>query len=79
MNVKISYLTVRLKLDKLIQKIQSGDQEDPFSAFIMELAADSRIDLETASLIIEKYRREKIRELDYADRMTGKSKDLVSK
>ena len=58
---EVSYPTVRLRLDKLMQKIQLSDQkeEEPFSAFIKGLAADSRIDLETAKIIIEKYRREK--------------------
>ncbi len=58
---EVSYPTVRLRLDKLIQKIEWNDQkkEEPFSAFIKGLAVDSRIDLETAKLIIEKYQQEK--------------------
>ena len=58
---EVSYPTVRLRLDKLIQKIQLNDQkeEEPFSAFIKGLAVDSRIDLETAKLIIEKYQKER--------------------
>ena len=50
---EVSYPTVRLRLDKLIQKIQLADQkkEEPFSAFIKGLAVDSRIDLETAKII----------------------------
>lgn len=57
----VSYPTVRLRLDKLIQKIELSNQqeEEPFSAFIKGLAVDSRIDLETAKLIIEKYKKEK--------------------
>ena len=57
----VSYSTVRLRLDKLIQKIELSNQqeEEPFSAFIKELAVDFRIDLETAKLIIEKYKNEK--------------------
>lgn len=60
---EVSYPTVRLRLDKLIQKIQLNDrkEEEPFSAFIKGLAVDSRIDLETAKLIIDKYRQEKER------------------
>lgn len=48
-------------LDKLIQKIELSDQkeEEPFSTFIKGLAVDSRIDLETAKIIIEKYKKEK--------------------
>lgn len=60
---RVSYPTVRLRLDKLIQKIEMSDQEEdePFQAFIKGLAVDSRIDLETAKIIIEKYKKEKER------------------
>ena len=46
---QVSYPTVRLRLDKLIQKIELNDRktEEPFAAFIKGLAVDSRIDLET--------------------------------
>lgn len=58
---QVSYPTVRLRLDKLIQKIELNDQkaEEPFAAFIKGLAVDSRIDLETAKLILDKYQSEK--------------------
>ena len=58
---QVSYPTVRLRLDKLIQKIALHDQkaEEPFAAFIKGLAVDSRIDLETAKLILDKYQSEK--------------------
>mgnify|MGYP001108433859 CR=1 FL=1 len=58
---EVSYPTVRLRLDKLIQKIELNDQkeEEPFLVFIKGLAVDARIDLETAKMIIEKYKREK--------------------
>lgn len=58
---EVTYPTVRLRLDKLIQKIELNDQkeEEPFSTFIKGLAVDSRIDLETAKIIIEKYKQEK--------------------
>ena len=57
----VSYPTVRLRLDKLIQKIELSDQqkEEPFSAFIKGLAVDGRVDLDTAKLIIDRYQREK--------------------
>ena len=57
---EVSYPTVRLRLDKLIQKIELSDQkkEEPFAAFIKGLAVDSRIDLETAQLIIDKQEKE---------------------
>ena len=58
---EVSYPTVRLRLDKLIQKIQLSDQkeEEPFTAFVKGLAMDSRIDLETAKLIIDKFKQER--------------------
>ena len=58
---EVSYPTVRLRLDKLIQKIEKRKQkeDEPFSTFIKGLAVDSRIDLETAKIIIEKYKQEK--------------------
>ena len=57
---QVSYPTVRL-LDKLIQKIELADQqeEEPFTAFIKGLAVDSRIDVETAKQIIDKYEKER--------------------
>lgn len=59
----VSYPTVRLRLDKLIQKIKMNDkqEEEPFSSFIKGLAVDARIDIETAKIIIEKYKKEKER------------------
>ena len=56
----VSYPTVRLRLDKLIQKVSLSEQkeEEPFLAFIKGLAVDARIDLETAKMIMEKYKKE---------------------
>jgi hypothetical protein len=56
----VSYPTVRLRLDKLIQKIElsSCKQDEPFITFIKGLAIDSKIELETAKVIIEKYKSE---------------------
>ena len=57
----VSYPTVRLRLDKLIQKVSLSEhkEEEPFLAFIKGLAVDARIDLETAKMIMEKYKKEK--------------------
>ena len=57
----VSYPTVRLRLDKLIQKIELADrqEEEPFTAFLKGLAVDGRLELDTAKLIIDKYQREK--------------------
>ena len=57
---EVSYPTVRLRLDRLIQKIQLADQreEEPFLTYIRSLAVDGRIDLETAKDILVRYRKE---------------------
>lgn len=57
----VSYPTVRLRLDKVIQKIQlyENQKQEPFSWFIKTLAVESKIDLETAKIIIEKYEESK--------------------
>ncbi|NMF03687.1 DUF2089 family protein [Clostridium beijerinckii] len=58
---EVSYPTVRLRLDKIIQKIKmyENQKQEPFSAFIKTLAVESKIDLETAKIIIEKYKESK--------------------
>ena len=58
---KVSYPTVRLRLDKLVQKIELNDKEEkePFTNFVKELALNEKLDLETAKLIIDEYKKEK--------------------
>ncbi|WP_054958479.1 DUF2089 family protein [Paenibacillus dakarensis] len=57
---KVSYPTVRLRLDKLIQKIEVNNnlENEEFIGFIKKLSIDERISLEDAKLIIEKYKKE---------------------
>ncbi|AVP64771.1 hypothetical protein C3B64_11050 [Clostridium botulinum] len=57
----VSYPTVRLRLDKLIQNIEINDKKlnEPFISFIKELSLDEKIDLDTAKLIINEYKKEK--------------------
>lgn len=57
----VSYPTVRIRLDRLIQKIKLNDEIDneEFIKFIKRLSIDDRINLEEAKLIIEKYKKEK--------------------
>lgn len=57
----VSYPTVRIKLDRLIEKIKLSSAEDneAFIQFIKKMAIDDRINLEEAKLIIEKYKSEK--------------------
>ena len=54
----VSYPTVRLRLDKIIQNIELQEKEDsqPFSTFVMKLVIDDKIDLEVAKSIVDKYK-----------------------
>ncbi len=55
----VSYPTVRLRLDRLIQKIQAAEteQKEPYVQLIKKLAIDDRMDVETAKLLIDEYRK----------------------
>jgi len=56
----ISYPTARKRLDKIIQKVKVDDSdEEPYIAFIKQLAIDEKIDLESAKLLIDAYRNDK--------------------
>lgn len=57
----VSYPTVRLRLDRLIEKIRLAETEgeDPYVAQIKRLALDGRLDYETAKLLISEYRKTK--------------------
>lgn len=57
----VSYPTVRIRLDKLIEKIKiaDNDEDDTFIAFIKYLAIEEKIDIDIARLLIEVYRKEK--------------------
>lgn len=57
----VTYPTMRNRLDKLIEKIKVYDQEenDNFIEKIKILTIDDKIDLETAKILIEEYRRSK--------------------
>lgn len=59
----VTYPTVRLRLDKLIQKIHLNDKEfkEPYIALIKKMAIDEKIDLETAKILIREYKK-KIKE-----------------
>ncbi|MEK4867918.1 DUF2089 family protein [Bacillus sp. FSL E2-8895] len=58
---EVSYPTVRLKLDRLIDKIKMNDavENEEFIKFIKGLSIDDRISVEDAKLIIEKYKQER--------------------
>ena len=57
----VTYPTVRLRLDKLIEKIEAQEQEEtaPYVKLIKKLALEDRIDFEAAKLLISTYRKEK--------------------
>ncbi|WP_431803239.1 DUF2089 family protein [Halobacillus andaensis] len=58
---EVSYPTVRIRLDRLIEKIKINDaiENQEFIKFIKNLSIDDRISLEDAKLIIEKYKKER--------------------
>ncbi len=55
----VSYPTVRLKLDKLIQKIKMSDEQaqDPYIVLIKRLAIDEKLDFETAKILITEFKK----------------------
>ena len=57
----VSYPTVRLRLDRLIQKIRLADDRaaDPYVALIKRLAVNEKIDFDAAKLLISEYRKTK--------------------
>ncbi len=60
----VSYPTVRLRLDRLIQKIQLAEKEedDAFISLVKRLAIDEKVDLDAAKKIIGAYKES--REVD---------------
>ena len=57
----VSYPTVRLRLDRLIQKIKISEtaEADPYVALVKRLAVDDKLDFDTAKLLLSEYRRTK--------------------
>ena len=55
----VTYPTVRLRLDRLIQKIRMVEDTaaDPYIATIKRLAVNEKIDLDTAKLLIAEYKK----------------------
>ena len=50
----VTYPTVRLRLDRLIQKIKLSEdtENEPYIALIKQLALNDKLDFETAKLLI---------------------------
>lgn len=54
---QVSYPTMRIRLDRLIEKIRLNDNEteDPFILLVKSLAIDDRYDVDTARILIDEY------------------------
>ena len=57
----VTYPTVRLRLDRLIQKIRLSEaaDADPYVALIKRLALSEKLDFDTAKLLIAQYKQTK--------------------
>ena len=57
----VTYPTVRLRLDRLIQKIKLSEdtEKEPYIARIKQLALNDKLDFETAKLLIAEYKKAK--------------------
>lgn len=57
----VSYPTVRLRLDRLIQKIELSEQaeKDPYVSLIQKMAIEEKISLESAKLLISEYKKQR--------------------
>lgn len=57
----VTYPTVRLRLDRLIEKIKMHEdrEAEPYVKLVKKLALDDRLDFETAKLLISAYKSEK--------------------
>jgi hypothetical protein len=57
----VTYPTVRLRLDRLIQNIKMNETKDadPYVDLIKRLALKDKIDFDTAKILIAEYKKEK--------------------
>ena len=60
---KVTYPTVRLRLDKLIQKIQIGEDvfNEPYIALIKRMVVSDKIDFDIAKILISEYKKMGVR------------------
>ena len=60
----VTYPTVRLRLDKLIQKIRISEDtaNEPYVALIKRLAVGDKIDFDTAKILISEYKKLGVKE-----------------
>ena len=57
----VTYPTVRLRLDRLIQKIKISEDttNEPFVSIIKRLAVNEKLDFDTAKILISEYKKMK--------------------
>ena len=57
----VTYPTVRLRLDRLIQKIRLAEDAgaDPYVALIKRLAINEKVDFDAAKVLISEYKKRK--------------------
>lgn len=57
----VTYPTVRLRLDKLIQKIKLSESNtgDPFIMLVKRLAVNDKLDFDTAKILVSEYKKTK--------------------
>lgn len=55
----VTYPTVRLRLDKLIQKIKISEdvENEPYIALIKRMAVNDKLDFDTAKILINEYKK----------------------
>lgn len=55
----VTYPTVRLRLDRLIQKIKISEEasNEPYIALIKRLAVNEKIDFDTAKILASEYKK----------------------
>ena len=55
----VTYPTVRLRLDRLIQKIHISDDNsnEPYISLIKRLAVNEKLDVDTAKVLIAEYKK----------------------
>jgi hypothetical protein len=57
----VTYPTVRLRLDRLIQKIQISEDNanEPYIALVKRMAVNDKLDFDTAKILISEYKKAK--------------------
>jgi hypothetical protein len=55
----VTYPTVRLRLDRIIQKMQLAEEvnAEPYVALIKRLAINEKLDFDTAKILIAEYKK----------------------